>query len=770
MPAKFSATIGLVTAAAGLMNHRIEAGIADFPLVVDGWGSSANGKSAPLVSANDDIVAISAGHEHSVALTASGSVFCWGWNVFGQTTVPSIGEVISIDAGCEHTVACLATGSVVCWGRNFEGQCNVPATLDDAIVVGGGDVFSCALRSGGSVVCWGTNSDGQCVPPSTLRNAVGLSAGGAHCVALRASGDVACWGWNAEGQSSPPSNLTGVVQVSGGGSHTAVVKGDGTVVCWGANQHGQCVVPAQLGTVVQVDAGGAHTVALKADGSVVAWGRNTNAQCVAPKGTSGVEAVSAGRDYTLAILPAAARNLTTAAVFARLDSCLEAASSGDTLLTSPLGVDGETLDYRGKALWIRCVDDAVRSPDSVAIFADGGRLTVDGSVMFDGTTTIPLDSNATIEASGGIDFGGLTRLLPGSAVLASAADASTTIGGTLDILRATLVCNEDLSVSAGGSLRTVEGIVEAPAIDITGDAIFLRSALLGATTVRQSGQLSGSGELLGELMNQGDVIASDDVTVFGDLVNAPGAKLIAQAGVIYVTGDLSNSGSIYGEVIDAPSFQGGSNSADGDGVRVMGSLIVGQTGSLVFPENIWRISLCGDLTLACASSEVRLDEATVAADGCEGTMQTFEATSADLGCVAAAFSGEETTVSLIGELDVASGATVTLVDNFNNAPGKAAEVVYARGLTVKPGATLVTNGIKVVTRNALIQGTVDDMSNICVVPDAPNPDINGDGHVNAIDLSFILAYFGSSTPIADLDDDGIVGGADLSIVLSGWTS
>ena len=48
--------------------------------------------------------------------------------------------------------------------------------------------------------------------------------------------------------------------------------------------------------------------------------------------------------------------------------------------------------------------------------------------------------------------------------------------------------------------------------------------------------------------------------------------------------------------------------------------------------------------------------------------------------------------------------------SFNKAPGKDAEVVYARGRTVQPGATLLTNGIKVVTRNALIQGTVADMA------------------------------------------------------------
>jgi hypothetical protein len=112
---------------------------------------------------------------------------------------------------------------------------------------------------------------------------------------------------------------------------------------------------------------------------------------------------------------------------------------------------------------------------------------------------------------------------------------------------------------------------------------------------------------------------------------------------------------------------------------------------------------------------------------------------------------------------------VSLVDEYNNALGKAPEVVYARGLTVQAGATLLTNGIKIVARNALIQGTVDNAANICVVPDLPDPDVNGDGHVNGIDLAFILTYWGTSTPIADLNDDGLVNGADLAILLGGWT-
>ena len=77
--------------------------------------------------------------------------------------------------------------------------------------------------------------------------------------------------------------------------------------------------------------------------------------------------------------------------------------------------------------------------------------------------------------------------------------------------------------------------------------------------------------------------------------------------------------------------------------------------------------------------------------------------------------------------------------------------------------------MKVYTRNALIEGTVDDPANICVVIDTPDPDINGDGVVNGQDLTFVLGFWGTGNPIADLNDDGLVNAFDLSIILSGWT-
>ena len=50
-------------------------------------------------------------------------------------------------------------------------------------------------------------------------------------------------------------------------------------------------------------------------------------------------------------------------------------------------------------------------------------------------------------------------------------------------------------------------------------------------------------------------------------------------------------------------------------------------------------------------------------------------------------------------------------------------------------------------------------------------DLNHDGHVNGIDLAFVLNTWGicgTGTCVADINRDGIVNGIDLAIVLSNW--
>jgi hypothetical protein len=464
-----------------------------------------------------------------------------------------------------------------------------------------------------------------------------------------------------------------------------------------------------------------------------------------------VQSIGAGGRHSLAILHAAAVNQRTGAHYVRLDDAILAALPNDVLLTPESGADQPFIDYGTRQFEIRGTTNVVRPSDSTTLFGAGCSLTAAANLQLDGTVTCPPNAVTRIGAGESLLLSGQCTVLP---------------GGSLQVLPTTKVAHVD------GRLNVIDGALLAPRIEIGsgGSLNLVESSIVGFIETLEGSQTSVSGTVLGNMVNSGRILATGDTNVVGDLANQTSGELIAQVGVIYITGDLTNNGTIVGAIVDAPPLADGGGTQSGDGVRIGGSLSIGPEGQLRFIEDLWKFSVCGDMTLACAADDVRFNGAKLSLDGCEGTMQTFEATSADLGCVAAAFSGEETTVSLIGELDVASGATVTLVDHFNNAPGKAAEVVYARGLTVKPGATLVTNGIKVVTRNALIQGTVDDMSNICVVVDAPDPDVNGDGLVNGIDLAFILTYWGSSAPIADLDDDGIVGGADLTIVLSGWTN
>jgi alpha-tubulin suppressor-like RCC1 family protein len=62
-------------------------------------------------------MAIAAGSQHTVALRTDGTVRAWGYNDFGQTTVPSdLGASMAIAAGAYHTVALRTDGTVRAWG------------------------------------------------------------------------------------------------------------------------------------------------------------------------------------------------------------------------------------------------------------------------------------------------------------------------------------------------------------------------------------------------------------------------------------------------------------------------------------------------------------------------------------------------------------------------------------------------------------------------------------------------------------------------------
>ena len=153
-----------------------------------------------------------------------------------------LSNVVAISAGGNHALALRADGTVAAWGQNSSGQTSVPAGLSNVVAATAGSVHSLALQSDGTVVGWGAYG-----PIPSYTNAVAISAGYGQSLLLQADGTVV--GWTPKGAMTLPGGLTNVVAISAGGgyqgwSHCVALRADGTLVAWGNNSVGQLTVPA----------------------------------------------------------------------------------------------------------------------------------------------------------------------------------------------------------------------------------------------------------------------------------------------------------------------------------------------------------------------------------------------------------------------------------------------------------------------------------------------------------------------------------------------
>src|SRR5262245_10239702 len=80
------------------------------------------------------------------------SFVAWGDNGQGQTNVPpGLRDVIAISAGETHSMALKRNGTVVAWGDNSWGQANVPFGLGGVVAIAAGGFHSLALIGDGTV-------------------------------------------------------------------------------------------------------------------------------------------------------------------------------------------------------------------------------------------------------------------------------------------------------------------------------------------------------------------------------------------------------------------------------------------------------------------------------------------------------------------------------------------------------------------------------------------------------------------------------------------
>ena len=227
------------------------------------WGENRSGalgdgtttmRTSPVqVKGLGDVVLIAAGGYHNLALKNDGTVWAWGNNsYYGQcgdgttinrltpVAVAGLTNVVAISAGTYHSVALKLDGTVWTWGFNAYGilgngtagvlgnsasyvqvSSTVPVQvpgLTGIVEVAAGSSYVLARKNDGSVWAWGRNvgtlGDGtltQRNSPVQIKAATGivhLAAGGWQSLFMKPDGTVLTCGWNSKGEMGKPTSTT----------------------------------------------------------------------------------------------------------------------------------------------------------------------------------------------------------------------------------------------------------------------------------------------------------------------------------------------------------------------------------------------------------------------------------------------------------------------------------------------------------------------------------------------------------------------------------
>jgi alpha-tubulin suppressor-like RCC1 family protein len=235
------------------------------------WGNFESLDYFPPPQGPGAAVQLDTANGQSIARRADGTIFAFncedtlGWCSKVNATQDAT-DIVQVSCGPYHALALREDGTVRAWGtpNSFTSAAQVPPGLNGVRQIEAGGTFSYAVRSDGSVVRWGYEPHGY---PSDFGLVSSLAAGWSHVVALRADGSVNCWGSNVEGQRNVPPGLSDVVAVEAGLVHTLALRANGTVVAWGGYD-GEKSVPSDLRHVRSVHAGYTHSLAIVDDSCV----------------------------------------------------------------------------------------------------------------------------------------------------------------------------------------------------------------------------------------------------------------------------------------------------------------------------------------------------------------------------------------------------------------------------------------------------------------------------------------------------------------------
>ena len=293
-----------------------------------GNGEKDGGNVPVLVNEELQLVRVSSGKDHNVAIDKDGYLWAWGNGSNGRlgnggsassnipVRVSTDNKFTTVSVGSEHTLAIDTTGVLWAWGNGGNGRLgdgasqnrNIPVlVLTDKkfVAIAAGDAHSLAIDTTGVLWAWGSDGSGRLgngagngsdipVLVETTKTFTAIAAGNEHSLALDTDGYLWAFGNGGNGRlgNGQQNNSQIPVLVSSdkkftviaaGNAHNLAIDEDGSLWTWGNGGNGRLgdgasqnrSVPVLVFAefkITAIAAGNEHSLAVDENGDVYAFG------------------------------------------------------------------------------------------------------------------------------------------------------------------------------------------------------------------------------------------------------------------------------------------------------------------------------------------------------------------------------------------------------------------------------------------------------------------------------------------------------------------